>query len=149
MHRGIQTMSTSFTTEERVAIAALDDAQSLEAAGYELIWLRRMPLIYTAEVKGSNDLTRLEWVVDSDYRFFPTVKDDTLTMAAAGRREVRDLVDLEDPADISARLRRALDAAEAFVTRMARSFSPIPTAGTITRHTPAAAMFESLKKRPT
>src|ERR1039457_646663 len=100
MHRGIQTMSTSFTTEERVAIAALDDAQSLEAAGYELIWLRRMPLIYTAEVKGSNDLTRLEWVVDSDYRFFPTVKDDTFTMAAAGRREVRDLVDLEDPADI-------------------------------------------------
>jgi hypothetical protein len=93
--------------EERVAIAALDDAQSLETAGYEIIWLRRVPLIYTAEVRRSNDITRLEWVADSDYRFFPTVKDDTFgyvlhpvdlamnkTMAAAGRREVRDVVDL-------------------------------------------------------
>jgi hypothetical protein len=46
-------------------------------------------------------------VVDSDYRFFPTMPDETFgyalhpvdlamnkTMAAAGRREVRDLVDL-------------------------------------------------------
>jgi len=91
--------------EERVAIAALDDAQSLETAGYGVVWLRRLPSIYTAEVKRGSDSTRLEWVVDSDYRFFPTVKDDTFgyvlhpvdlamnkTMAAAGRREVRDVV---------------------------------------------------------
>jgi hypothetical protein len=51
--------------------------------------------------------TRLEWVVDSDYRSFPTVPDALFgyvphpldlainkVMAAAGRREVRDLVDL-------------------------------------------------------
>ena len=50
---------------------------------------------------------RLEWVVDSDFRFFPTMPDETFgymlhpvdlamnkVMAAAGRREVRDLVDL-------------------------------------------------------
>jgi hypothetical protein len=224
--------------EERVAIAALDDAQSLETAGYEIIWLRRMPLIYTAEVRRSNDITRLEWVVDSDYRFFPTVKDDTFgyvlhpvdlamnkTMAAAGRREVRDLVDLVtvhktilplgaliwgavekspgftpegliaeirrnahypapdwralimsepvDPTDISARLRSALDEAEAFVTRMPTSkmgllflqngevTQPDPDrldtyethAGQRRGHWPtnpeiAAAMFENLKKRP-
>lgn len=93
--------------EERVAAAALDDCQSLEAAGYRVSWLRQMPLIYTAEVKQGNDSTRLEWVVDSDFRFFPTIKDETFgyilhpadlavnkIMAAAGRREVRDLVDL-------------------------------------------------------
>ena len=134
-------------------------------------------------MKRGTGSTRLEWVVDSDYRFFPTVKDDTFgyvlhpvdlamnkAMAAAGRREVRDMVDpvtihkailplgaliwavVEkspgftpegliaeirrnahypaaewsalivsepvDSVDISARLRQALDEAEAFVTRM-------------------------------
>jgi hypothetical protein len=63
--------------EERVATAALEDAKALEAAGYEFRWLRQLPLIYTAEVKQANDGTRLEWIVDSDFRFFPTVKDET------------------------------------------------------------------------
>jgi len=122
-------------------------------------------------------------VVDSDYRFFPTMQDETFgymlhpvdlainkVMAAAGRRELRDIVDLVtihetikpldaaiwaavekspgftpegliaeirrnanypaaewralqsseplDPKDITARLRSALAAAEAFVGRM-------------------------------
>jgi hypothetical protein len=70
-------------------------------------WLRRLPLIYTAEVTQGEAGTRLEWVVDSDYRFFPTVPDETFgyvlhpvdlamnkVMAAAGRRELRDIVDL-------------------------------------------------------
>ena len=51
--------------------------------------------------------TKLEWVVDADFRFFPTVRDETFgyvlhpvdlatnkLMAAAGRREPRDVVDL-------------------------------------------------------
>lgn len=93
--------------EERVAAAALEDTNSLAIEGYEVIWLRQLPLIYTAEVSKGNESTRLEWVVDSDYRFFPTVKDDAFgyvlhpvdlgmnkVMAAAGRHEVRDLVDL-------------------------------------------------------
>lgn len=93
--------------EERVAMAALADAAALESGGYNVLWLRQLPLIYTAEVKQGDDSTRLEWVVDSDYRFFPTMKDETFgyilhpvdlamnkVMAAAGRREVRDLVDL-------------------------------------------------------
>lgn len=66
-----------------------------------------MPLIYAAEVTRQDASTRLEWVVDSDFRFFPTVPDETFgymlhpvdlamnkAMAAVGRREVRDLVDL-------------------------------------------------------
>ncbi len=71
------------------------------------MWLRQLPLIYAAEVTLQNQATRLEWVADSDFRFFPTMRDETFgyllhpvdlatnkVMAAAGRREVRDLVDV-------------------------------------------------------
>lgn len=93
--------------EERVVSSALGDAQILEAAGFVVRWLRRMPTIYAAEITRQGAATRLEWVVDSDFRFFPTMRDETFgyvlhpvdlatnkMMAAAGRREVRDLVDL-------------------------------------------------------
>ena len=93
--------------EERVAAAAQDDVQTLEAAGFQVAWIRQLPLVYSAEIRAGETCTRLEWVVDSDFRFFPTVPDDTFgyvlhpvdlaankAMAAAGRREVRDLVDL-------------------------------------------------------
>ena len=93
--------------EERVAAAALHDVSVLEAAGYHVAWLRQLPLLYTVEVIQGDASTRLEWVVDSDYRFFPTMRDETFgyvlhlvdlamnkVMAAAGRREVRDIIDL-------------------------------------------------------
>jgi hypothetical protein len=93
--------------EERVASAAASDAQSLEAAGYGVRWIRRLPATYTAEITAPTGSTHLEWVVDSEFRFFPVVRDDTFgyvlhpvdlatnkAMAAAGRREVRDIVDL-------------------------------------------------------
>lgn len=93
--------------EERVARAALEDAATLEAAGYGVTWLRQLPLLYAAEASRQNAATRLEWVADSDFRFFPTMRDETFgyllhpvdlatnkVMTAAGRREVRDLVDL-------------------------------------------------------
>jgi hypothetical protein len=93
--------------EERVAQAAIHDAAALAAAGYGFSWLRQQPLIYTAAISKGESSTRLEWVVDSDYRFFPTMRDDIFgyvlhpvdlsmnkVMAAVGRREVRDLVDL-------------------------------------------------------
>jgi hypothetical protein len=75
--------------------------------GYALRWLRREPAIYSVLVRGKDGETKLEWVVDSDFRFFPTMRDadfgDVLhpvdlamhkVLAAAGRREVRDLIDL-------------------------------------------------------
>lgn len=93
--------------QERVAKAALNDVAVLETAGYNIAWLRQLPAIYTAAVTKGDDGTRLEWVVDSDFRFFPTIRDDVFgyvlhpvdlatnkVMAAAGRRELRDLVDL-------------------------------------------------------
>jgi Domain of unknown function (DUF1814). len=169
--------------EERVAAVALSDTQTLAAAGYSVAWLRQLPAIYAAEVTRGDAGTRLEWVVGNDYRHFPTVRDETFgymlhpvdlamnkVMAAAGRRELRDIVDLVtvhetilplgaviwaavekspgvtpegliaeirrnahypaaewralqsseplDQKDITARLRAALDEAEAVVTRM-------------------------------
>ncbi|HME57122.1 MAG TPA: hypothetical protein VKF63_02205 [Terracidiphilus sp.] len=93
--------------EERVTEAALNDARTLEDAGYEVTWLRQLPSIHTAQITLGNESTRLEWVADSDYRFFPAEKDGVFgyvlhpadlamnkAIAAAGRREVRDIVDL-------------------------------------------------------
>jgi hypothetical protein len=93
--------------EERVALTAAEDAAVLEAHGYNLQWQRREPAIFTVVVERASEATKLEWVADSDYRFFPTMRDELFgyvlhpvdlamnkVMAAAGRREVRDLVDL-------------------------------------------------------
>lgn len=93
--------------EERVVSAALEDARTLLAAGFRVRWLRQFPSIHTAEIGRADTQTRLEWVVDSDFRFFPTAPDQMFgfvlhpadlavnkAMAAAGRRAVRDLVDL-------------------------------------------------------
>jgi hypothetical protein len=93
--------------EERVAEAALADGKILETAGFSVRWLRQFPTIFSAEIRRDDAVTRLEWVVDSDFRFFPTVPDEVFgfvlhpidlamnkVMAAAGRRAVRDLIDL-------------------------------------------------------
>lgn len=93
--------------EERVVQAAKVDSAVLLANDYALKWLRREPTIYSTLVSKGDEATKLEWVVDSDFRFFPTVRDDTFgyilhpvdlamnkVMAAAGRVEPRDAVDL-------------------------------------------------------
>ena len=93
--------------EDRVLQAAEADFAALQAAGLDVTWQRREPLFYQALVKDADATTRLEWVVDSDFRFFPAVADpdfgyvlhpiDLATnkiMAAAGRRQPRDIVDL-------------------------------------------------------
>jgi len=93
--------------EERVAQAAEQDSLFLQGHGYVLQWLRRDPLIYAVLVARAAETTKLEWVVDSDFRFFPTIRDETFgyvlhpvdlatnkVAAAYGRREPRDVVDL-------------------------------------------------------
>ena len=95
--------------EDRVARAAEEDVAALTAEGMNVQWQRREPLFYQASVSAADDTTRLEWVVDSDFRFYPAQRDpdfgyvlhptDLATnkiMAAAGRREPRDIVDLID-----------------------------------------------------
>jgi hypothetical protein len=93
--------------EEAVAIAAQRDAERLGEAGLVVHWLRREPGIHIAEVRRASESMRLEWVRDSDFRFFPVASDpqfgyvlhpiDIATnkaLAAAGRREPRDVLDL-------------------------------------------------------
>jgi hypothetical protein len=93
--------------EERVANAALADTKALSDAGYGVHWIRQQPATYSATIRRGADETKLEWVADSDYRFFPVVKDDQFgyvlhavdlainkVMAAASRREPRDVIDL-------------------------------------------------------
>ncbi len=93
--------------EDRVAVAAEQDAASLDAHGYLVEWTRREPAIYALLVSRAGATTKLEWTVDSDFRFFPTIRDDLFgyllhpidlatnkVAAAYGRREPRDVVDL-------------------------------------------------------
>jgi hypothetical protein len=93
--------------EERVAQAAEQDGKFLQEHGYTVQWLRRDPAIYSVLVEREGEATKLEWVADSDFRFFPTIRDDTFgyilhpvdlatnkVAAAYGRREPRDVVDL-------------------------------------------------------
>jgi hypothetical protein len=93
--------------EERVSQAAEQDTALLQENGYTLRWLRRDPAIFTVLVERSEETTKLEWVADSAFRFFPTIQDETFgyilhpvdlatnkVAAAYGRREPRDVVDL-------------------------------------------------------
>jgi hypothetical protein len=93
--------------EESVAKAAGADVDLLRGSGFALQWLRREPGIHTAIIGKGGEETRLEWARDSDYRFFPTLRDDLFgyrlhifdlaankALAAGGRREPRDLLDL-------------------------------------------------------
>ena len=93
--------------EESVAFAAEGDVSVLTGAGFNVRWLRREPGIYGVVVERGGESMRLEWLRDSDFRFFPTVRDDVFgyvlhvadiavnkALAAAGRREPRDVLDL-------------------------------------------------------
>jgi hypothetical protein len=92
---------------QRVAQAAAEDEATLRAAGLRTSWVRRLPTVQTLDVEVSSEHVRLDWVTDSDFRFFPTIPDPVFgyvlhpvdlalnkLLAAAGRREARDLVDL-------------------------------------------------------
>jgi hypothetical protein len=93
--------------EEAVARAADSDAAVLSANGYQIQWVRREPGIHVATVNRDGSTTRLEWARDSDFRFFPVIADELFgyrlhiadiatnkALAAAGRREPRDVLDL-------------------------------------------------------
>jgi hypothetical protein len=93
--------------EERVGQAAIQDIAVLQEHGYEVKWLRPGPGVYAVLVEREGVKTKLEWVSDSDFRFFPTMRDETFgyvlhpidlatnkIAAAYGRQEPRDLVDL-------------------------------------------------------
>jgi hypothetical protein len=93
--------------EERVLRAVREDSALLDQNGYALQWMKRDPTIYSVIAERTGQITKLEWVVDSDFRFFPTLRDEVFgyvlhpldlatnkVAAAYGRREPRDVVDL-------------------------------------------------------
>jgi hypothetical protein len=93
--------------EERVAAAAADDAATLTAAGFLVEWLRQEPGIHAASVRSRGETTKLEWLRDSDFRFYPAAPDELFgytlhlidiatdkALAAAGRQAPRDALDL-------------------------------------------------------
>ena len=93
--------------EERVGQAAAQDIALLEEHGYTVKWQRPGPGVYTVLAEREGAATKLEWVSDSDFRFFPTMRDETFGYvlhpidlatnkvgAAYGRQEPRDVVDL-------------------------------------------------------
>jgi len=93
--------------EESVAAAADTDATVLADNGFDVQWVRREPGLHVAVAERGGASTRLEWARDSDFRFFPTVRDELFgyrlhifdlaankVLAAAGRREPRDVLDL-------------------------------------------------------
>ncbi|ARN81967.1 hypothetical protein [Methylocystis bryophila] len=93
--------------EEAAAAAALSDAAVLTQAGFTVEWLRQEPGLYGAEARRGGESMKLEWLRDSDFRFFPLQRDELFgyalhiidiatnkAMAAAGRRAPRDVLDL-------------------------------------------------------
>ena len=91
----------------QVAAAANRDITCLEAAGLMVEVIRELPGIISAKITGPDGTTKLEWAADNDIRFFPALPDPEFgfvlhpadlavnkVMAAAGRREPRDIVDL-------------------------------------------------------
>jgi hypothetical protein len=94
-------------SEEGVVSAAEADAVALAAAGFSLSWGKLQIGRRQAQIQGLGESMLLEWVADSDFRFFPAQPDELFgyvlhpvdlatnkASAAADRREPRDIVDL-------------------------------------------------------
>lgn len=93
--------------EERLRLAANLDIAALRTANLAVEVPLDSATFVRAIVADGSVSTKLEWVVDSDFRFFPTIPDDQFgyvlhpidlatnkILAAASRLEVRDAIDL-------------------------------------------------------
>jgi hypothetical protein len=95
-------------TLESLAASADRDFATLEAAGYEVVEVgRRQDTFCRALVRRGSQQTKIEWVFDSAFRFFPVEPDPELgwrlnfwdvavnkVLAFAGRPEIRDWIDV-------------------------------------------------------
>lgn len=92
---------------ESVADAAHADMEFLRAHGMAVDVFRQIAGMTSANISLGGDVTKVEWVADSNFRYFPPITDPSLgyvlhpadlavnkLMAAAGRHMVRDVVDL-------------------------------------------------------
>lgn len=93
--------------DERVEQAAHEDEKALVSAGFGFEIVRKIPGLVTAKITKSGQVTKLEWVHDSDFRFYPVQPDKVFgyvlhpidlatnkAAAAAGRCAARDFIDL-------------------------------------------------------
>jgi len=93
--------------DEAVAASFAADRELLRSAGFEVTTLRERKSYVEAEITRRGEMTRIEWVRDSSYRFFPLVEHPELglvlhpfdlatnkVLALVGRLEVRDWVDV-------------------------------------------------------
>lgn len=92
---------------ELLADAVVQDTKALADAGFQVEWIRQSESMCTAQVVGGPEPLKIDWAQDSAFRFYPAQRDpdfgyvlhpaDLATnkvLAAAGRSEPRDLVDL-------------------------------------------------------
>lgn len=94
-------------TEEALEATWAADRRLIEAHGFEVRVQRTRPSFVEAEVRGPDEVVRIEWARDSSFRFFPLVSHpefgltlhpvDLATnkvLALVGRVEVRDWIDV-------------------------------------------------------
>ena len=92
---------------ESVALATTRDMETLRAAGYHVEEALSHETVRRALVSLTGSQTKIEWVFDSAFRFFPVEPDPELgwrlnfwdaavnkVLAFAGRSEARDLIDV-------------------------------------------------------
>jgi hypothetical protein len=113
LHQAADTPRTSedldvfHDTEEAVQAAVAQDVPLLKENGYDVAVIFNAPTFVRAVVQREGRGTKIEWVYDSAYRFFPTEPDDELgyrlnfwdaatnkVLAAASRSAIRDYIDL-------------------------------------------------------
>jgi len=94
--------------DDRLVAVAQSDGAALLEAGFEVSWLPgRGSGKRVALVRRLDETTQIEWVADSDFRFFPAQRDELFgyvlhpadlatnkASAAADRRVPRDIIDL-------------------------------------------------------
>jgi hypothetical protein len=106
-HRQSQDIDVFHDTVQSLKLAAAQDAAVLQQNGYALEWAETQETLQRATVSKNGRSTKVEWVYDSAFRFFPVQPDAELgfvlhpldgatnkLLALAGRGELRDYLDM-------------------------------------------------------
>lgn len=106
-HRRSQDVDLFHDTADSLRVAAEADGAVLTRHGYELVWDNVQPTFRRALVSRDGQTTKLEWVYDSAFRFFPVERDEEFgyvlnfwdaatnkVLALSGRGELRDYLDV-------------------------------------------------------
>jgi len=106
-HRRSQDVDLFHDTADSLKFAAEADDAVLAQNGYHVVWDNVQPTFRRALVSRDGQITKLEWVFDSAFRFFPIERDEEFgyvlnfwdaatnkVLALAGRGELRDYLDV-------------------------------------------------------